>query len=158
MTRQKRDQLLPYAVLLGIGCTFGLLAAREWQRNHVYDFGGCVRAGFPVRESFPEQCVTPSGRVFIRPLPQDTHSISLTGTIVCLPHKNPEGPQTTECVFGLQTENGAYYGLKDEDGEELIGIVDGDTVTVTGVLINAEKSEYAIVGTIDLDSLDLELD
>lgn len=38
-------------------------------------------------------------------------SVSVSGTLACLPHKNT-GPQTLECAIGLRTDDGRYYSLK----------------------------------------------
>lgn len=49
------------------------------------------------------------------PLPSDRHTepqrTTLSGTAVCLPHRDTTGPQTMECAFGLQTEAGEYYAV-----------------------------------------------
>jgi hypothetical protein len=41
---------------------------REWSyesdRYQVNNYQSCVDAGYPVMESFPEQCMTPGGRIF----------------------------------------------------------------------------------------------
>ena len=36
---------------------------------------------------------------------------SLEGIVLCLPHKDTNGPQTMECAFGLQTDDGKNYAL-----------------------------------------------
>ncbi|MFA6094842.1 MAG: hypothetical protein WC757_03080 [Candidatus Paceibacterota bacterium] len=36
---------------------------------------------------------------------------TLSGTTVCLPHKETAGPQTLECSFGLKTDAGEHYVL-----------------------------------------------
>ena len=39
-------------------------------------------------------------------------AITVTGTQVCLPHKNTDGPQTLECALGLKDSvAGEYYAL-----------------------------------------------
>jgi hypothetical protein len=37
--------------------------------------------------------------------------LTLTGTYLCLPHRDTSGPQTLECALGLQTDNGDYYAI-----------------------------------------------
>ncbi|MES2930749.1 MAG: hypothetical protein V4665_03115 [Patescibacteria group bacterium] len=39
------------------------------------------------------------------------YSVTLSGTYVCLPHLDTKGPQTEECAFGLQTDDGVYYAV-----------------------------------------------
>lgn len=36
---------------------------------------------------------------------------TLTGTHVCLPHADTDGPQTLECALGMKTDAGEYYAL-----------------------------------------------
>lgn len=36
---------------------------------------------------------------------------TLTGEVVCLPHKDTDGPHTMECAFGMRTETGEHYAL-----------------------------------------------
>ncbi len=47
--------------------------------------------------------------------PQNTdgtpYNVTLSGTYVCLPHLDTEGPQTMECAFGLKTDDGVYYAV-----------------------------------------------
>ena len=37
--------------------------------------------------------------------------MTITGTYGCLPHKNTEGPQTMECAFGIQSDDGIWYAV-----------------------------------------------
>lgn len=37
--------------------------------------------------------------------------VVLTGTFVCLPHKDTTGPQTEECAFGIKTDAGVHYAV-----------------------------------------------
>lgn len=36
---------------------------------------------------------------------------TLTGTQVCLPHRDTSGPHTMECALGMKTDTGEYYAL-----------------------------------------------
>ncbi|MFA6601626.1 MAG: hypothetical protein WCT02_02075 [Candidatus Paceibacterota bacterium] len=38
-------------------------------------------------------------------------NVTLSGLYVCLPHANKTGPQTEECAFGIQTDDGIYYAV-----------------------------------------------
>ena len=40
------------------------------QRRGINSFEECVAAGFPIMESYPEQCMTPDGRSFTRVMPE----------------------------------------------------------------------------------------
>jgi hypothetical protein len=47
-------------------------------------------------------------------LPQDAaipKPMTLTGTYMCLPHKDMSGPQTEECAFGIQADTGEFYAV-----------------------------------------------
>lgn len=67
--------VLAIAVAAGAGYLLGedagrLKAVREGDRPTVYEenitsFDECVAAGYPVMESFPEQCMTSDGRNFV---------------------------------------------------------------------------------------------
>jgi len=75
--------------------------------------------------------------------------VSLTGTIVCLPHKNvkPGQPQTLECAIGLkESVTGKYYSLTNTKNPVF------DTtqkVNITGTLKADTGSNYDVVGAVD---------
>lgn len=84
--------------------------------------------------------------------------ITVEGTVVCLPHKNTEGPQTAECAFGMQSTAGAYYGLKSLNQEQIIdGTLTVNTqVKVSGDLLLPEENErYGVVGNIEVKSIEV---
>ncbi len=45
--------------------------------------------------------------------PSDVRSYrgTLSGDVVCLPHRDKDGPQSKECAIGLRTDVGEHYGL-----------------------------------------------
>lgn len=61
-----------FGLLLAILLAFAVLVWGSWhfiRRQMVMQinsFEECARAGYSVRESFPEQCQTPDGRIFVR--------------------------------------------------------------------------------------------
>ncbi|HVY68027.1 MAG TPA: hypothetical protein VHA30_04005 [Patescibacteria group bacterium] len=79
--------------------------------------------------------------------------VTVTGTVVCLPHKNtqPGQPQTMECAFGLQEDGtGKYYALKDLKSP----LTDTSAkIRVTGRLEDDSSSIYDTVGAISVVSL-----
>ena len=84
--------------------------------------------------------------------------LTLSGSIVCLPHKKSDGPQTLECAFGLQSDAGAYYGLRQLEQDQLINgtLTVGTRVRVSGEAAAPDASEkYAIVGTITVESIEV---
>jgi hypothetical protein len=82
-----------------------------------------------------------------------TTEVQLTGTLVCLPHKNTDGPQTMECLTGLRTNDGTYYQLIDPDREFLRDTPFNKSVEVKGTLQTGTDEKYQSKGTITLTDL-----
>jgi hypothetical protein len=82
-------------------------------------------------------------------------TVSITGTMTCLPHKNTTGPQTLECAFGLKDAQGNYYALRDTDPnyKNVAGADGNSQVTVHGTFTLGTNPTYNIVGTIDVTSI-----
>lgn len=80
---------------------------------------------------------------------------SMVGRIVCLPHKNSEGPQTMECAFGFQDQQGKYYSLHDTDPEykNVSNAPMNVPVRVSGTFTLKEDDKYKSIGVIDVTSL-----
>lgn len=117
----------------------------------VSSFAECKKAGYPIQESYPERCVTPDGKSFVNPdqvVP--SQPISLTGELICLPHKQTDGPQTLECAFGLKSENGDNYAISDPQMKFVTAMTNGQKYRVTGLFLPETDSKYDIVGTIEL--------
>ncbi|HEY5735807.1 MAG TPA: ABC transporter substrate-binding protein [Nitrosopumilus sp.] len=62
----KRTQLLSvvFSLILFTGVTAGNVAFAE-SDDIIDSFEDCVEAGYPIMESFPEQCMTDDGKVFV---------------------------------------------------------------------------------------------
>lgn len=82
--------------------------------------------------------------------------ITISGTMICLPHKNTNGPQTLECAMGMKADNGKNYALADPKWKFLIGIGTSEKITVTGTLKPPTSDKYDTVGTIELQTLTKE--
>lgn len=82
--------------------------------------------------------------------------VTVTGTFTCLPHKQTDGPQTLECAFGLRTEDGTYYALRDSstDYSLLGGVATDEKITVTGTLSDNPQTIYQDRGIITVTSVD----
>lgn len=81
--------------------------------------------------------------------------VTIKGTLVCLPHKNTDGPQTLECAFGLKNDqNNLYYGLNDPGWKFLIDTPMNTKVTVNGKLRPGNESKYNTVGVIEIINLE----
>lgn len=81
--------------------------------------------------------------------------ITVSGEVVCLPHKDTSGPQTEECAFGVLTEGGDHYGFRNLG--RIVSDIDlqtGMQVEVSGNLNEPDDSNiYNIVGEIDVQSI-----
>lgn len=77
-------------------------------------------------------------------------SISISGEIVCLPHKDTTGPTTLECAYGLKADDGRYYGLRNYDST---GFNTSDSVKVSGDLKPEQSDIYDISGMIDVQTI-----
>lgn len=115
------------------------------------NFEKCAAAGYPILDSYPEQCRTPEGKSFTKPYAIGD-SVTYIGTLVCLPHKDTRGPQTLECAYGLRTNDGKYHGLKD-DGQLVFGLSINDEVQVTGTITENTSSIYNIVDTVQVETI-----
>jgi hypothetical protein len=64
---------------------------------------------------------------------------SLSGTFVCLPHKDKTGPQTAECAFGMKASDGSYYALDFNMSSQPIPTMKvGDKFEASGLLTPLE--------------------
>ena len=86
--------------------------------------------------------------------PPKKEAVSLEGEIVCLPHKNTEGPQTLECASGLKTDEGTHYGLSSKDSASPLTAAAGSKkrASANGVLEPATDDTYDIKGVIVVES------
>jgi len=58
--------LILAAILVGTGALIFMLDANKAQIAGITTFEQCAAAGYPIMESYPEQCRTPDGRNFVR--------------------------------------------------------------------------------------------
>lgn len=81
---------------------------------------------------------------------QDPQPVIMEGKLTCLPHRNTEGAQTLECAYGLQTNEGVYYSLRDskEDYSTISSVPFNEPVKVTGELEIKEDEKYNSNGII----------
>lgn len=84
-----------------------------------------------------------------------TGIVTISGTILCLPHKNQTGPQTMECAYGLKADNNTYYGLIDSDPtyKNISSIPMNKKVEVTGIINLTTNSIYDTIGTLTVQSI-----
>jgi hypothetical protein len=67
--------------------------------------------------------------------------VTLRGKITCLPKKG-NGPQTTECAFGLKSQSGDYYSLNGLDtfDPDYTYSNAGTEIEVTGLLVGEKQT------------------
>lgn len=64
---------------------------------------------------------------------------TLSGEVVCLPHKDTGGPHTMECAFGMRTDTGEHYALDlSLMSQENPGLDSGDRFTANGLITPLE--------------------
>lgn len=76
--------------------------------------------------------------------------MTIEGEVVCLPHKDTDGPQTMECAFGVKLDNGTYYALSDskEDYSNVSSLPTGKRARLTGTLKQEPSDKYQSTGTL----------
>lgn len=80
--------------------------------------------------------------------------VTIEGSYVCLPHRDVEGPQTTECAFGLRGDDGRHYGLDLSATNVLQDAQTESRIRVEGNLVPLEALssdrwwKYDVVGVI----------
>ena len=81
--------------------------------------------------------------------------ITIEGMIVCLPHANTTGPQTTECAYGLKDTAGRYYALRDTDPgyKNISAAPTNASVEVRGTFAPADGGTYQSIGVIEVTSV-----
>lgn len=136
---------------LALGWIIGFsLGITQRKAANINTYEECVAAGYPVQESYPEKCSVPGGDSYTNPSAAPT--VEISGTVICLEHKNPDQPHTLECATGLKAENGQTYQLKDGDSK-LAGLAGSDTrVKVQGRLSEVPSETYQSAGELTADS------
>ena len=57
---------LVMAIGTSLGIYFAVIAYQKSVYASIKNFDDCVAAGYPIMESYPEQCATPDGKTFVR--------------------------------------------------------------------------------------------
>lgn len=151
---QKKFIALGIVIVLLILAVAGYVFLERQKVASINSFAKCKAAGYPIMESYPEQCMTPDGRSYTDAVaPQ---SIEVSGEFVCLPHKNTSGPQTMECALGLKGDDGNYYGVSDTDPNysNVSGLGTGAKVKIKGKFTSREDSKYNSVGVLTIENLE----
>lgn len=85
--------------------------------------------------------------------PPKKETVSVEGEIICLPHKDTDGPHTMECAAGLKTDDDKRYGLSTNDSNRQLSTAAGTEkrASVTGTLEPTGDSPYDINGIIAVE-------
>ncbi len=124
-----------YGIILGVAL---VIAAMVFAKKAGFNSQVHVASPSPVASTLPAGPMT------------------VEGTMVCLPHKNTEGPQTLECAFGLKDTQGRYFGLSDTDPtyKNVSGVPMNVTVEVEGTFRPlTTESNYQNIGTIEVTKI-----
>lgn len=138
--------------------------ADEPQENEISSYEECVAAGYPILETFPQKCMTPEGDTFTKSLSEEELRnmivpVTVQGTFSCLPVKDPESPHNDICAFGLETEDGDFYGLRSVDESSDINVLGtisvGTEIEVRGAFTPGISLLYQGLGTIMVESVEV---
>lgn len=79
----------------------------------------------------------------------------MAGEMVCLPHRDTEGPHTLECAYGLLLQSGAYVTFVDPTKDQRFSseVEIGDLVGVDGLLSLQPGVKYDTEGSLTVESL-----
>lgn len=81
--------------------------------------------------------------------------VSYEGSIGCRPAKDTEGAVIALCSFGLKTEEGKWYALRDADGtSDITSYEPTDRVMVTGTLSSAPSDAFKAEATIEVSNIE----
>jgi len=80
-------------ILLGLAGAGYVYYQNQQKIQQISNFDECVKAGYPILETYPEQCKTPDGRSFIKKtfedyikkkyIPPSTGCLNLCGDEIC---------------------------------------------------------------------------
>ncbi|HET8581181.1 MAG TPA: MliC family protein [Candidatus Paceibacterota bacterium] len=90
-------------------------------------------------------CTAPAAAAADAPMPGP---ITVSGTFVCLPHKDTSGPQTDECAFGIKDAQGRYFALMSTDPASIGTLAGGAHITVDGTFAPRSDPKYQDLGVI----------
>lgn len=136
---------------LALGWFIGFsLGFAQGEITNINSYDECVAAGYPVQESYPEQCSVPGGESYSNS--NATPSVEVIGKVICLQHKNPDQPHTLECAAGIESENGETYALK-AGSSDIAGLAGSETrVKIQGKLSSTGSDVYQTTGELTVES------
>ena len=82
-------------------------------------------------------------------------TVSLEGTVLCLPTKEGADASALSCAMGLKTADGKYYGLGNSSNTKLSEAAGTDAkVKVSGVLQPSANDTYQMEGIVTISHFD----
>jgi hypothetical protein len=101
-----KSVLVLFGFVLIIGAIIAWVIYSQTPSPTITSFEECVAAGYPVLESYPEQCATPDGTTFTRVIPDGEEALP--------PLPSDNGIDPDEAVFctmdALECPDGTYVG------------------------------------------------
>jgi hypothetical protein len=85
--------------------------------------------------------------------PEQGQTVTKTGKVGCLVHKDTSGPVDAMCAIGLQLDDGTWYALGSTDPSIIGSIPTNTAVRVTGTL-TTPSTAYTALGTISVASFE----
>lgn len=126
--------LILFAILIA-GTLFFFLK-KEDSVSNIKSFEDCAEAGYPILESYPEQCRTPDGRTFVKlvsQVPSPSPSTNKADLIVVT------SPVQNEAIQSPVTITGKARGFWFFEGSFPIKIVDANGKTLGSGIAQAEE-------------------
>lgn len=87
------------------------------------------------------------------PASSQGQQVTLEGKIVCLAHKNEDGPHTLECAIGFTATNGKTYAIQSDSPDISLSSTAGSdkNVRITGTVLDDTSSKYKTDGKLRVD-------
>jgi len=152
-TKLKVTAVILVVIVVSLAAWAGYsIGLSQGKNQNINTYEECASAGYPIQDSYPERCVLPDGTGFTKKIDQPAANLTFEGKVVCLPHKNMDGPHTLECAIGFQIDDSTYYGLvTNETGDELSMAAGSDKrFKITGTLEEKPSDKYQSSGTISV--------
>lgn len=139
--------ILIFTLILAVSCNKSeeIKEIPASDADKINNFDECVAAGYPIMESYPEQCATPDGATFVRETAFDPNDYFFQNMIeegvTAIGGRPIEG-------FNPELYMQAFPGLVNEDFDN-VEAINGKWSIVNGELIFQTISDQGIITTAD---------
>ncbi|HOX10857.1 MAG TPA: Gmad2 immunoglobulin-like domain-containing protein [Candidatus Moranbacteria bacterium] len=143
MNKNKFKLIAVILLFVMVGCFFVLnKKVKIINPNRVNSFEACVDAGYPVQESFPRQCTTPSGKNFVEDIGNEFRKWDVIKIASPRPNQEIQSPLTIEGSAKGAWFFEAQFPIKLLDGNKKViatseAYAQGDWMTEDFVSFNA---------------------